>query len=215
MVLVAPSLLSANTAALGKDVQDLERAGADLLHFDVMDGHFVPNITYGPHILKALKKQTSLPFDVHLMVNEPEKFIPWFIESGADFLTFHLEATSKADILIKQIKEAGLKAGVSLKPNTDIKLISDLCEIPDMILVMGVEPGFGGQAFREDTPERILSSKNLFPQNGVLIEVDGGINQQTAKLCIDAGADILVAGTAVFKNGIYAQNIRAIKGELS
>ena len=213
MVLIAPSLLSADAANLGQDVKDLEKASADLLHFDVMDGHFVPNMTYGPHILKALKKQTKLPFDVHLMVCEPEKFIPWFAEAGADILTFHLEATSQADELIKQIKSYDIKAGVSLKPKTDINLLSQLRELPDLVLVMGVEPGFGGQSFLEDTPKRISFARKIFPQKNVLIEVDGGINEQTAQRSILAGADILVAGTAVFKNRTFAQNICLLKGE--
>jgi len=210
MVLIAPSLLAADVASLGAEVKKLEKAHADLLHFDVMDGHFVPNITYGPHILKALKEKTSIPFDVHLMVNEPEKFVPWFIDAGADIITFHLEATENPNKLIKIIKEAGKKAGVSLKPKTDLAIFKTLKETPDLILVMGVEPGFGGQKFFPDTPKRIAKTKELFPRS--LIEVDGGIAKDTAQLCINAGADILVAGTFIFKNGTYAKNIKTLKG---
>lgn len=212
MVLVAPSLLSANPANLGKDIRDLENAQADLLHFDVMDGHFVPNMTYGPNVLRALKKEVKLPFDVHLMVNQPEKFIPWYADAGADIITFHIEATDDADYLIKLIKSYKIKAGISLKPKTDMACLAKLKELPDLFLVMGVEPGFGGQSFLEDTPGRITFVKKLFPHS-VMIEVDGGINGQTAKLAREAGADILVAGTAVFINGAFIQNIRMIKGE--
>ena len=213
MVLIAPSLLSADSAQLGKEVELLEKAEADLLHFDVMDGHFVPNMTFGPMILKDLKKHTSLKFDVHLMVDNPECFVPWYINAGADMLTFHLEATKDADNLIKQIKSNGLKAGVSLKPGTDISLLSLLQEKPDLVLVMGVEPGFGGQTFREDTPYRIKKTREYFSHSDLLISVDGGINEKTAPLCQSAGADILVAGTAVFKNGSYHKNIKILKGE--
>lgn len=213
MVLIAPSLLSADSAQLGKEVRLLEKAKADLLHFDVMDGHFVPNMTYGPLILKSLKKYTSLKFDVHLMVNSPERFIPWYIEAGADMLTFHLEATQKADELIKQIKDSGLKAGVSLKPDTDLSMLSSLSEQPDMVLVMGVEPGFGGQIFREDTIHRIKQTREIFSHLNFLISVDGGITEKTALLCQSAGADILVAGSAVFNGGNYSKNIKLLKGE--
>jgi len=213
MVLVAPSLLSANPAFFGREIKRLEKAHADLLHFDVMDGHFVPNITYGSHVLKGLKKDTSLPFDVHLMVNQPEKFVPWFAEAGADIITFHFEATFQPDKLLKEIKKYHIKAGISLKPKTDVNVLSTLHEIPDMVLVMGVEPGFGGQSFLEDTPKRIKLTKNIFAAHRVLIEVDGGIDAKTAPLCIQAGADILAAGTAVFRDGTYAKNIRRLRGE--
>ena len=213
MVKIAPSLLSADPACFMDDVKKLEQAKADLLHFDVMDGHFVNNMTVGPMILKSLKKCTKLAFDVHLMVNEPERFVPWFSEAGADMITFHLEATKKPDDLIKMIKKYGLKAGVSLKPKTDMKILSKLKQQPDLFLVMGVEPGFGGQDFFEDTPQRILLARQLLTNPKLIVEVDGGINKDTAKLCIDAGADILVAGTAVFKNGEYQKNILTLKGE--
>lgn len=213
MVLIAPSLLSANSAFLGKEIKHLERAHADLLHFDVMDGHFVPNMTYGPHVLRDLKKVSRIPFDVHLMVNEPEKFVPWFIEAGADIITFHLEACLEPDKLIKKIKEKHIKAGVTLKPGTNLDALTALNEIPDAVLVMGVEPGFGGQSFLKDTPQRIAFVKNIYKNSNVIVEVDGGINPITARTCIDAGADILIAGTAVFKGGTYAKNIRLLRGE--
>lgn len=213
MVLIAPSLLSADPAQLGNEVKLLEKAHADLLHFDVMDGHFVPNITYGPLILRALKKLTKLPFDVHLMVKNPEQFVPWYIDAGADMLTFHLEATPKPNELIKEIKKSGIKAGVSLKPRSDITMLSCLTEKPDMVLVMGVEPGFGGQTFMDDTPYRIKQTRKILNDSNLLISVDGGITAQTASLCKAAGADILVAGTSVFQNGTYSDNIKILRGE--
>ena len=215
MVLVAPSLLSADMSALGKEVKLLEQAQADLLHFDVMDGHFVPNLTFGPMILKNLKKHTNLPFDVHLMVTNPEEFVPWYAEAGADYLTFHIEATANPNGILKSIKQRGIKAGISIKPNTSIDTLKNLKEKPDLVLVMGVEPGFGGQKFNPYTTSKIKQIKEIFSSFDTLISVDGGINVETAKLCIDAGTDILAAGTSVFKNGTYAENIRALKGELS
>lgn len=213
MVKIAPSLLSANPACLGDEVLKLQDAQADLIHFDVMDGHFVPNMTYGPLVLKGLKKYSYLDFDVHLMVKNPEKFVPWYADAGADIITFHLEATVNPDALVRNIKSYGIKAGISLKPDTDIELLKNLSEAPDLILVMGVEPGFGGQSFREDTPDRIAKTRDILVHKNIIIEVDGGINPQTAKLCINAGADILVAGTAVFRNGEYQKNISILKGE--
>ena len=212
MVKIAPSLLSANPACLGDEVLKLQDAQADLIHFDVMDGHFVPNMTYGPLVLKGLKKYSYLDFDVHLMVKNPEKFVPWYADAGADIITFHLEATGNPDALVRNIKSYGIKAGISLKPDTDIELLKNLSEAPDLILVMGVEPGFGGQSFREDTPDRIAKTRDILVHKNIIIEVDGGINPQTAKLCINAGADILVAGTAVFRNGEYQKNISILKG---
>ena len=212
MVKIAPSLLSANPACLGDEVLKLQDAQADLIHFDVMDGHFVPNMTYGPLVLKGLKKYSYLDFDVHLMVKNPEKFVPWYADAGVDIITFHLEATVNPDALVRNIKSYGIKAGISLKPDTDIELLKNLSEAPDLILVMGVEPGFGGQSFREDTPDRIAKTRDILVHKNIIIEVDGGINPQTAKLCINAGADILVAGTAVFRNGEYQKNISILKG---
>lgn len=211
MIKIAPSLLSADVSCLGDEIQHLEKAGADLLHFDVMDGHFVPNLTFGPHILRGLKRRTDLPVDVHLMVNNPETVVPWFIEAGADMITFHLEAYPEPLRLIELIHQHGKKAGLSTRPDTDIKLLKAYGKFVDLILVMGVEPGFGGQAFRADTPHRIIETKQI--EGDFLIAVDGGVNIETAPDCIQAGADILVAGTAVFKNNAYANNIRKLKGE--
>ena len=213
MVKIAPSLLSANPACLGEEVKKLEQAKADLLHFDVMDGHFVPNMTFGPMFLNSLKQCTNLAFDVHLMVNNPERFIPWYAKAGADVITFHLEATENPDDLIALIKEHGIKAGISLKPKTDMNILSQLKQQPDLFLVMGVEPGFGGQTFIDDTPQRIKEVRQLLDNPHLIVEVDGGINPETAKISVNAGADILVAGTAVFKNGDYKKNILTLKGD--
>ena len=193
MVKIAPSILAADSAKFGTEVALLEKAGADLIHFDVMDGHFVPNITFGPKILEDMKKYTNLMFDVHLMVNAPQRFVPWFAKAGADIIT--------------------CKAGISIKPDTDAAAIKPFCDTIDLILVMSVEPGFGGQKFIDTTPEKIRQIKQFTENRPVLIEVDGGINTETAKHCIKAGADILVAGTAVFAGGNYRENILALKGE--
>lgn len=213
MVKIAPSILAADSAKFGVEVTLLETAGADLIHFDVMDGHFVPNITFGPKILKDMKQHTTLMFDVHLMVNEPERFVPWFAKAGADIITFHLEAVENCREIIKLIHSVGCKAGISIKPHTEAKIIKPFCDDVDLILVMSVEPGFGGQKFIESTPDKIKQIKQIIGNRPVMIEVDGGINVQTAKSCIDAGADILVAGTSVFANGGYHNNILALKGE--
>ena len=211
MVKVAPSILAANFMCLEKELKKLEKAQADYIHFDVMDGHFVDYITFGPQILKQAKKCTNLKFDVHLMVNNPSKFIPWYAEAGADIITFHLEATDNPLNEIKLIKSFGLKAGISIKPQTPIEKLKPFLGDIDLVLIMSVNPGFGGQQFDANTPKRIENLRKL--SSSVLIEVDGGINKETAKLSIDAGADILVAGTSVFKTCNYEKNIKKIKGE--
>ncbi len=213
MVKIAPSILAADSAKFGTEVALLEKAGADLIHFDVMDGHFVPNITFGPKILEDMKKYTNLMFDVHLMVNAPQRFVPWFAKAGADIITFHLEAVENCREIIALIHSFGCKAGISIKPDTDAAAIKPFCDTIDLILVMSVEPGFGGQKFIDTTPEKIRQIKQFTENRPVLIEVDGGINTETAKHCIKAGADILVAGTAVFAGGNYRENILALKGE--
>lgn len=213
MVKIAPSILAADSAKLGEEATLLESAGADFIHFDVMDGHFVPNITFGPKILTDMKQYTHLPFDVHLMVNEPQLFVPWFAKAGADIITFHLEAVDNCFEIIELIHSFGCKAGISIKPHTPAETIKPFCDNTDLVLIMSVEPGFGGQKFIESTPEKISQIKKIIGNRSVLTEVDGGINKQTAKLCLDAGADILVAGTAVFANGDYHNNILALKGE--
>lgn len=213
MVKIAPSILSANFMCLKDELSCLEKAGADYVHFDVMDGHFVDNITFGPMILKQAKECSSLLFDVHLMVNNPEKFIPWYAKAGADIITFHFEASKNPINEIKLIKECGKKVGISIKPQTDISVLEPFINDIDLILIMSVNPGFGGQSFDTNSIEKIINLKKLIKDKNILIEVDGGINPDTAKLCIDAGVDILVAGTAIFKNNNYDENIKKIKGE--
>ena len=211
MIKIAPSILSADFAVLGQEIKKLDEAGADLIHFDVMDGHFVPNITFGPMILRDLKKHTHLPFDVHLMVKNPKIFIPWYADAGADIITFHLEATENPENEITLIHNLGKKVGISIKPNTDIELLRPFIAKIDMVLVMSVEPGFGGQKFNEDTPNRIRKIKDMLSAYNVLIEVDGGINSATATLCKESGADILVAGSSIFKTDNYLENITNLR----
>lgn len=212
MIKIAPSLLSADSSSLGREVALLKKAGADLIHFDVMDGHFVPNLTFGPKILKDLKKETQLAFDVHLMVEEPIRFIPWYANAGADIITFHIESVSQPQEVIKLIKRFGIKVGISIKPNTNVSEIAPYIDDIDLVLIMSVEPGFGGQMFIADSINKISQAKMLIENKNVLVEVDGGITTQNAQNCAKAGADILVAGTAVFKDGKYKENIQTLKG---
>lgn len=213
MVKIAPSILSANSAFLCDEVKLLQKANADYIHFDVMDGHFVNNMTFGPKILKDIRSCADIEFDVHLMVDDPIKFIPWYAEAGADILTFHLEAIDNPTSAIKLINKHGIKAGISIKPQTSIDKLLPYIDMVDLVLIMSVEPGFGGQKFMDSSIDKIAKIKKIINPNKTVIEVDGGINEQTAKLCINAGADILVAGTSVFKNNNYEKNIRTLKGE--
>ncbi len=214
MIKIAPSILSANSACLCDEVKKLEQANADYIHFDVMDGHFVNNITFGPKILSDLKKCTNLEFDVHLMVENPLKFIPWYINAGADIVTFHFEAVESPIDAINLIKSHGIKVGISIKPDTDVSVLIPYLDMIDLILIMSVEPGFGGQTFISKSIEKITKTKELIKNKNILIEVDGGINVNTAKDCINSGVDILVAGTAVFSDGNYKKNILSLKGEI-
>ncbi|MBQ8750903.1 MAG: ribulose-phosphate 3-epimerase [Alphaproteobacteria bacterium] len=213
MVKIAPSILAADFGCLRDEIIKLEKAKADLIHFDVMDGHFVPNITFGPMILENLKKYSNLLFDVHLMVNNPTKFIPWYAKAGADIITFHLEASDNPIEDINLIKQYGIKAGISIKPNTEISAILPFIDDIDLILIMSVEPGFGGQKFDNNALSRIDYLRKSIKNKNIIIEVDGGINNETAKLCRDANVDILVAGTAVFKSDNYEKSIKELKGE--
>ncbi|WP_337997126.1 ribulose-phosphate 3-epimerase [Oleispirillum naphthae] len=211
-VKIAPSILSADFARLGEEVRALEAAGADYVHVDVMDGHFVPNLTIGAPVVKALRKHSALPFDVHLMIEPVDPLIPAFAEAGADIITVHAEATRHLDRSLQLIKSLGRKAGVSLNPATPESVLAYVLDAVDLILVMSVNPGFGGQSFLSSQVEKIARIKAMLGCRAVEIEVDGGINPKTAKTCIAAGADVLVAGSAVFATPDYAANIRALRG---
>lgn len=211
MVLIAPSMLSADFSCLKDEVKALAMAGADWIHLDVMDGHFVENLTFGPMVIKSIRPYTNLPFDVHLMVDNPSKMIPWFVNSGADIITIHAEACTHLDRAIELIKSYGKKAGVSLNPSTPETVLEYVADKLDLVLVMSVNPGFGGQSFNPSMIEKIAKIKTMFKGKKALIEVDGGINALTAAECKAAGADVLVAGSAVFANGDYKKNIEALR----
>ena len=212
---ISPSILSADFSKLGSEIKDLEKAGADLIHIDVMDGHFVPNITIGPEVISKLRKYTSLPFDVHLMISPVDNFIKNFADAGADIITIHPEATEDLTSSIKKIKSYNKKAGVSLNPETSIDRVLSILSLIDLVLVMSVNPGFGGQKFMKETLEKVkilrkeIDSKKFKTQ----IEIDGGINFENAKMARDVGVDILVSGTTIFKenSGNLKKNIQLLK----
>lgn len=211
MVKIAPSLLSADLTDMRSEIRRLEDAGADLLHLDVMDGCFVPNLTFGPGFIKALRPLTTLPLDVHLMIENPDDKLEWFAAAGADTITVHAEACPHLDRTLARIRELGCKAGISLNPATTPHILEYAMPRLDQILVMTVNPGFGGQKFIRSQLEKIAFIKNMARPYQIEIEVDGGINQATAAEAVIAGADILVAGTAVFKDGDYQKNIKALR----
>ncbi len=213
MKLIAPSILSANGAKLGEEITAVEKAGADWIHVDVMDGHFVPNITMGPAIIGALRKSTALPFDVHLMIKNPDRYIESFAAAGADYITVHVEAASHLHRTVELIKNAGKKAGVSLNPATPLSQIEEILPDIDLLLIMSVNPGFGGQRFIKSSLDKITRADKMMvklPQKP-LLEVDGGVNLANIAAIAQAGADVLVAGAAVFGTADYAQTIAALK----
>lgn len=213
--LIAPSILSADFARLGEEIRDVERGGADWIHVDVMDGHFVPNMTLGPLVVQAIRPVTKLPLDVHLMIEEPDRYIGAFAKAGADFITVHAEATVHLHRTVQSIKELGVKAGVVLNPATPLSAVELVLDDVDLVLVMSVNPGFGGQRFIPAMTEKIANLRQLLDRRGltgVQIEVDGGINAQTAASVIEAGANVLVAGNAVFGESDRAAAIKALRG---
>ncbi|MBR2177435.1 MAG: ribulose-phosphate 3-epimerase [Clostridia bacterium] len=210
---VAPSLLSCDFAKMGEEIVRVDKAGADLIHLDVMDGHFVPNLTIGPAIVKAVRPYTTLPFDVHLMIDYPLDYIDAFADAGADIITFHLESMSDPQTTIEKIKSRGVKPGVVIKPGTPADVVYPYLEKVDMVLVMTVEPGFGGQAFMEDMMPKVTAIKAEIQKRGldVLVEADGGISEATAAIASKAGVDVCVSGTGIFKAKDAAEAIRILK----
>jgi ribulose-phosphate 3-epimerase len=216
-ILVAPSILAADFSKLAVEIRRIEEAGADWIHLDIMDGHFVDNISFGPLVVATVRKQTQLPLDVHLMIEHPDHYAPRFVEAGANSITVHVEPESKHDVgkTLRDIRAAGCRAGLSLNPATPFEAVESHLANIDLLLVMTVHPGFGGQAFRPEMMEKVKRAHawRLGCESSLDIEVDGGINAETARISIENGADVLVAGTSVFRAGDYRQAISELHGE--
>ena len=209
---IAPSILSANFVALGDEIRKVEEAGAHLIHVDVMDGHFVPNITIGPLVVKAIRNATKLPLDVHLMISDPDKYIPSFVEAGANMLTVHAEATVHLDRTLNFIRSLNVGTGVSINPATPVSAVQHVLDLADMLLIMSVNPGFGGQKFIPYTIEKIRQARQLIDErkHRCVIEVDGGIDEDTLPLVVNAGAEVLVAGSAIFHAADPARKVKEL-----
>ena len=216
-IIIAPSILAANFSRLAEEIHSVEAAGADWIHCDIMDGHFVDNISFGPDVVRLARKETSLPLDVHLMIEHADHYVPRFVNAGANSVTVHVEPEAKHDVLetLRKIRDAGCRAGLTLNPETPIEMIEPFLGKFDILLIMTVHPGFGGQPFRADQMEKVRRAAkwNEARKHKIDIEVDGGINPQTARISIENGANVLVAGTSIFHSDDYAKAIRELRGE--